>query len=205
MTNAKRAWSGTNPRRVSLFGELSSTGMRHLHVNTVVVGSPADLADLARLAAQGGRDAQDRLLRALEGEMVSLAYWKLKDVHFARDVVQESMIEIIRSIGQLHDPAQIRPWAMSIVSHNASDVTRKRGLPARAAKPRLEDDVDREKIVEALYRLPDEFRQVLLLRYLQGFRYVEISQTLGIPIGTVRSRIARGDELLTRQLKGIHE
>jgi RNA polymerase sigma-70 factor (ECF subfamily) len=170
-----------------------------------VDGSRADLADLAGLAAQGGREAQDKLLRALEGEMISLAYWRLKDVHAAHDVVQESMIEIIRSIGKLDDPARVRPWAMSIVSHNATDAGRRGNPPARAGGPRSEADVDREKVIDALHRLPDEYRQVLVLRHLQGFRYAEIAQTLGLPLGTVRSRIARGDELLTRQLRGVHD
>src|SRR5215831_13672140 len=135
--------SRRHPRESSHFREPFLTAMRLLRVTTAVDGSPADLADLARLAAGGSRDAQDRLLRALEGEMVALAYWKLRDVHSARDVVQDSMIEILRSIRNLEDPAQVRSWAMSIVSHNASDWARKRKLPARPEMPPSPADVDR--------------------------------------------------------------
>lgn len=160
---------------------------------------PFELQELVSLAVRGRQEALDHLLRLLEGELLAFAGWKVRDPHLARDVVQESLIEIARGIAGLDDPSRVRSWALSIVAHNAVDALRKR-TPVAPTPGREPDEVriDRERILEALQRMPEEYRYALILRHLQGFRYAEIADALGIPIGTVRSRIARGEEALKR-------
>ena len=176
-------------------------GPHPLHMSTPSFSGSCDLSDLADDARLGHREALESLLRALEGELVSLACWKLKDFHAAQDIVQETLLEITRAISRLEDPSRVRSWAMTILSHNLTDAVRRRNLlPPPLVEPSYTDQ-DRNQILEAFQKIPDEYRQVLILRHLQGFRYREIAETLGLPIGTVRSRIARGDDHLVQLLE----
>lgn len=70
-----------------------------------------------------------------------------------------------------------------------------------AADSRAIDESERENLAAALDRLPQEFREVLVLRELQELSYKEIARVTGVPVGTVMSRLARARDRLRRVLK----
>ena len=116
----------------------------------------------------------------------------------AWDVTQESWLGIIRGIVSLDDPARFPSWAFRIVTHKASDWLQQRKRTRQPATGELEDQpmgngsqrhettID---LVSVLVRLPSESRSVLSLYYLEGFGIAEIASSLGIPEGTVKSRL----------------
>jgi len=135
------------------------------------------------------------------------------------DVVSETFIAAFRSRHR-YDPRyeDARPWllgiAANIVRHHLRAEARRRHLPWRVAlRPDAEADladvvtarVDAgsgwEQVVSALNRLDERYREVLLLLATADLTYADVARALGIPVGTVRSRLARG-RLQLRELLG---
>jgi RNA polymerase sigma factor (sigma-70 family) len=107
-------------------------------------------------------------------------------------------VRIVRKIGSLRDPARFGAWATRIVTNTCRDAQRTRRTSARtgaeidAASPDggagdAGDDVDRLR--SALRRLPGEQRALLSLRYTERLGLAEIARALGVPVGTVKSRL----------------
>lgn len=128
----------------------------------------------------------------------------------ADDLVQDTLERAWSRLAQWQPGGDLRVWLFSIMHNLRVDQLRRPVLvtqpmaddsdaPIRATQTdRLElDDLD-----AALARLPEEQRAVLLLVALEGMRYEEVAATLGIPPGTVMSRLARGRERLRQILEG---
>jgi RNA polymerase sigma-70 factor (ECF subfamily) len=132
------------------------------------------------------------------------------------DATQEALIAIARGIRRFDGRAAFSTWAYRVATNATLDELRRRG---RRPIPGLPDELapgsggaghtdaagieglpDRLAIDAALARLPEEFRAPVVLRDLCDLDYAEIAATLGIPPGTVRSRIARGRAQLARLL-----
>ncbi len=133
----------------------------------------------------------------------------------ALDATQEALIAIARGIRRFDGRAAFTTWAYRVATNACLDELRRR---KRRAVPGLPDDLapgavaavasvaidvvaDRLAIDAALAELPEEFRAPVVLRDLCDFDYAEIAEVLGIPPGTVRSRIARGRAQLARRLE----
>ena len=134
------------------------------------------------------------------------------------DATQEALIAIVRGLPKFNGKAQFGTWVYRVATNAALDELRRRsrrplvGLPderkARrfiGATPGTSDPADlaigRIHLDEALAKLPEAFRVAVVLRDVAGFTYAEIAEILRIPLGTVRSRIARGRSLLARTLR----
>ena len=132
----------------------------------------------------------------------------------ALDATQEALIAIARGIRRFDGRAAFSTWAYRVATNACLDELRRR---KRRAVPGLPDDLgagevsaatsvaidvlpDRLAIDAALAELPEEFRVPVVLRDLCDLDYAEIAEALGIPPGTVRSRIARGRAQLARRL-----
>jgi len=132
----------------------------------------------------------------------------------ALDATQEALIAIARGIRRFDGRAAFSTWAYRVATNACLDELRRR---KRRAVPGLPDDLgigevstsaslaidvlpDRLAIDAALAELPEEFRVPVVLRDLCDLDYAEIADVLGIPPGTVRSRIARGRAQLARHL-----
>jgi RNA polymerase sigma-70 factor (ECF subfamily) len=126
----------------------------------------------------------------------------------AADATQEAMLLLVRRLGTFDGRSRFTTWAHRVTTNACLDELRRRG---RRPSPGLPDDdlgdpravvsndvaVDTEvagrlAIDAALAQLPEEFRVPVVLRDVAGHDYGEIAEILGIPAGTVRSRIARG-------------
>lgn len=141
------------------------------------------------------------------------ARWMVRHDHDAEDVLQEALIKALNSISGLRGDAL--PWLLAIVRNTALNFLSRQkpaqesGWPeaaehVRSATPdpelRLISNSRRDRVREAIARLPAEFREALVLREIEGLAYKEIGGILRIPIGTVMSRLSRARALLARDL-----
>jgi RNA polymerase sigma-70 factor (ECF subfamily) len=129
----------------------------------------------------------------------------------ADDLVQDCLV---RALGRLPAPSSdlaVRPWLFTIL-HNLS-VSRWRRLRRRGAAvdaaavdlpvpPPQEWSLATRDLVRGLERLPEEQRQVLLLVGVEGLEYREAAAVLGLPVGTVMSRLSRGRDALRAHMEG---
>ncbi len=127
----------------------------------------------------------------------------------AEDLVQETYLEGFRCYGSLRDPERCRPWLFRIL-HNLWSERRARerartglGTDDEAGRNLEREIVDSgysEEMEAALKDLPEDFRTALLLVTVEEMSYAEVAEVMGCPIGTVRSRVARGRALLATAL-----
>jgi RNA polymerase sigma-70 factor (ECF subfamily) len=145
----------------------------------------------------------------------NLARYLLRDAHEAEDAVQDSFLRAIRHFDSFRG-VDGRAWILSIVRNTC--FTRLRGRRSGAENVEFDEeihtaqgpvsgpevDLERraatESLREGLERLAAEYREVLVLRELEGLSYKEIAQVSGVPIGTVMSRLARGRKQLLHAL-----
>lgn len=173
-----------------------------------------DDATLANAAGQGDRGALDALL-ARHIDRVHAICRRICGPDDALDATQDALIAITRSVDRFDGRCAFTTWMHRVATNAALDELRRRkrrpapmtradnsviatATAARATEP--ERVVDRLDIRAALTRIPDEFRVAVVLRDVADLDYAEIAEELSIPIGTVRSRIARGRAALAREL-----
>ena len=141
----------------------------------------------------------------------------------ADDLVSDTMLRAFQRWEQYRLGTNMRAWLFTILYH--AFVSRKRRIDAREVQP-LEDEDGREifeavgdadpestfydsfldeDIVSAIQRLPDEYRDAVVMSDLHGLKYAEIAQILGVPEGTIKSRLFRGRRLLQVQLRDYAE
>lgn len=137
----------------------------------------------------------------------------------AEDLVNDTMLRAFERWEQYRLGTNIRAWLFTILYH--AFVSKKRRIDAREV-PQLDepdgwtgyeavgeadpegmfyDSFLDEQIVNAITRLPDEYRAALILSDLHGMRYAEIARILGVPEGTVKSRLFRGRRILQKELR----
>ena len=146
----------------------------------------------------------------------NLARWLVRDDHDARDVVQEAYLRAFKFAAGFRG-GDARAWILTIVRNSAFTWLRRNRRPDSSAEfdenlhisdlePNcLEADAvrraDGAAIREALDELPEEFREVIVMRDIEGLSYKEIAAAADLPIGTVMSRLARGRGKLQQMLK----
>jgi RNA polymerase sigma factor (sigma-70 family) len=178
-------------------------GLAHLSDEALVaLVARADEEALAELYDRFGRVAYGLALRIV------------RDPSLAEDAVQEGFLTVWRSASRfVAERAKASTWILTLVHRRAVDLVR-REQPRRAepleaaAQPTIENTEDqdwlhlqRDRVQEALRRLPDKQREALELAYYGGFTQSELADRLGEPLGTIKSRmfsgLARLRELLT--------
>lgn len=137
------------------------------------------------------------------------------------DLLQEVAITFVRRVGELRDPAALRPWLRTVAINTARLAGRKqtlarrhgeklRILSARTQDPPEAPDVgsaqreEAQRLLGLALELPDAYREPLLLRCLHGMSYREIHEITGLPETTIETRIARGRRML-RERAGSQE
>lgn len=155
---------------------------------------------LARAAVDGDAAAFDQLFRKWHPRLLSLARRLTDTENDADDVMQNASITIAKNIRKLSDPQKFLPWSYAIIRRRAMDHLRMRvrdrdrSAPEDAADdmvdPSLPQD-ERLAVRQALSELSDEDRRLVLLFYVDGFTGDELAVALGLPPGTIKSRLSR--------------
>ena len=177
---------------------------------------PVDDAQLVASAQSGDRIALDRLLRLHFDRVHAVCRRIVGTSHDADDAAQEAMIRIVKGLRSFDGRSSFGTWAYRVASNTALDELRKRHrrpmlrvVADDGAVPDIADDMaerrvdaiaDRLSLDDAIAALPDDFRAAVVLRDVADLDYNEIAEVLGVPIGTVKSRIARGRSLLADHL-----
>ena len=165
---------------------------------------------LATDAAAGGRAALEVLLDRHADRIHAVCRRVVANPDDALDATQEAMIAVARGIGRYDGRAAFTTWLYRVATNAALDELRRKKrrpqpvetLPEPAAVASgIESQVSaRLDVDRALAQIPEEFRVAVVLRDLCDLDYAEIAETLDVPPGTVRSRIARGRAALAEQL-----
>jgi RNA polymerase sigma factor (sigma-70 family) len=146
----------------------------------------------------GNAKALEALVSRWQKRLWRYAYRLTGNAEAAWEVTQESWLGAIRGLPRLNDPARFRPWIYQIVTHKARDwmaansKARRRRAQAAAGEPAPGPQPNQETADELqgmVARLPESARTVLTLYYLEGLPVAEIANVLGIPAGTVKSRL----------------
>ena len=182
------------------------------------IATVADDRELVSAAQAGDRAAMDALLRRHYDRIFALCRRVTGSDADGADAAQEALIAIVRGLPRFDGRARFSTWVYRVATNVCLDELRRqrrRPVPglgdadeAAAADPiddvpLLEDRVgDRIDIDAALATLPPDFRAAVVLRDVCQLDYAEISQVLGIPPGTVRSRITRGRAAAAAALAG---
>jgi RNA polymerase sigma-70 factor (ECF subfamily) len=154
---------------------------------------------LVERARGGDREAYERLARASADRLYAVAYQITRDPDRADDAVQQALVEMWRDLASLRDPSRFESWTYRLVTRAClQDLRRRRRANVRsltgdeplaagtdlAAGAALRDQLDR-----ALATLSPDHRAVVVLRHLAGLSIDELADVLGIPRGTVASRL----------------
>ena len=165
---------------------------------------------------RGQAEAFGTLVRRYERELYGYLRRYLGDGNLAEDVFQNTFLQVYLKCGQFEQGRPVRPWLYTIATHQAIDALRRNGrhqavrleqpvpdggdgevstllelLESRSTGPLdcAADEERRERVRAGVEGLPEFLRQVLILAYYQGLKYREIADVLGIPVGTVKSRL----------------
>jgi RNA polymerase sigma-70 factor, ECF subfamily len=191
------------------------TTMAHLaqYAESDWVEPSEDLHGTAVFDATGDKAAMpswDELVRQHADRVYRLAYRLSGSQHDAEDLTQETFIRVFRSV-QNYQPGTFEGWLHRITTNLFLDMVRRRGRIRMEALPEDYDRVPADEpnpeqiyhdsrlgpdLQAALDSLPPEFRAAVVLCDIEGLSYEEIGATLGVKLGTVRSRIHRGRQAL---------
>jgi RNA polymerase sigma-70 factor, ECF subfamily len=159
------------------------------------------LRELVERAAKGDQEAFASLVQASSGRLYAVAYRILRDPYLAEDALQQTLITIWNELPRLRDPDRFEAWSYRVIVR-ASTAEAKRGKRAAATLRLLPDDADaapgpdevgavaeRDRIDRGFKRLTADQRAVLVLHHYLGLTPVDMADVLGIPVGTVGSRL----------------
>ena len=170
---------------------------------------------LAELAKQGDKRAFEQLVLLYEKKIYGLALRYLGDEQDALDASQEVFIRVFRFIKGFKNESSFSTWIYKIAVNVCRDMASHR-MPlvslsddegeTEIADVRFSPETEFEKrelkrlLSEGIKALDEDHRQVIILRDMQNLSYEKIAEILGINVGTVKSRIARGRDKLRRYL-----
>ncbi|MDE2971926.1 MAG: RNA polymerase sigma factor [Acidobacteriota bacterium] len=170
---------------------------------------------LRRFRDQGDLRAFDELVRRTETRVRSVALAILRDRSEAEDAAQEAYLRAFRRASGYRGEGPVGAWLCRISVRAAHDALRRAGRQRRllevagppgdpgerAGSAEPEEDLRRRiELESALRRLPDDEREALVLKEVAGMTYREISESCGVPLGTVQSRIHRARQRLAEAL-----
>ncbi len=183
--------------------------------------------ELVKRVQAGDKTAFDALVLKYQHKIVNLVSRYVHDPHAALDVAQEAFIKAYRGLARFRGDSAFYTWLYRIAINTAKNYLVAQGRRAPTsdvdaqeaeqfngesylkeyASPEhelLTEEIEKT-VFKAIDDLPDDLKTAITLREIEGMSYEEIAQTMGCPIGTVRSRIFRAREAIDKQLRPLIE
>jgi RNA polymerase sigma-70 factor (ECF subfamily) len=166
--------------------------------------------ELVRLARDGDRDAFDILMTAVIDHLYRIARLILRDFDSAEDAVQEALVRCWRDLPSLRDPARFDAWLNRLLVHSVTDEARRRRRSvANVTIVRIEPSqpdstgalADRDELARVFDRLSIDHRTIVVFHFYLGLTLDEAATTIGIPVGTAKSRLHYATEALRAALE----
>lgn len=155
--------------------------------------------DLVERAQGGDHEAFEALTGAVFDRLYAIAQRILRDVDRSEDAVQECLVRAWRDIRGLRDPDRFDAWLYRLLVNACRDEGRRLRRSAANLRLLIPDQAtpgdpfgeiaDRDQLERGFRRLTIEQRSVLVLHHYLGMRPAEIAETLGVPVGTIHSRL----------------
>jgi len=181
---------------------------------------------LVERVREGDKQAFGLLVDKYRRKLIRLLSRMVRDPDGVEDIAQEAFIKAYRALPQFRGDAAFYTWLYRIAVNTAKNylATRGRAMPTVSEQSMNDEDEPDERLVakdigtpesellskqmaiavtEAVEALPEELRQAITLREIEGMSYEEIAEYMGCPIGTVRSRIFRAREAIATKLRPI--
>lgn len=170
-----------------------------------------DDGELIARAERGEKEAFDLLVERWFSTVVSVVYGLTGEVESAREIAQETFLDAVGRLSDLRVPGKFGPWLCGIAKHKAASVLRRRRIERTALKVRRDTAfpdppetppqaaLRRERgadVRRAVAALPPHYREVIVLRFVDGRSYEEIAALLGLSPAAVDKRLTRAKELL---------
>jgi RNA polymerase sigma-70 factor (ECF subfamily) len=186
--------------------------------------NPLTDENLVSAAQSGEREAFAQLVRRYEDQVFTMSLRMLSHREDARDLAQEIFLTVYESLAEFRGDSLFKTWIYRITVNRCRDELRRRRTVKHTRPGSLEgpdgvalDPPGREPtpeagargretealIADAMERLPAELREIIVLRDVQDLAYEEMAGVLGVPVGTVRSRLNRARSQLAELLEPI--
>jgi RNA polymerase sigma-70 factor (ECF subfamily) len=179
-------------------------------------------AELIERCLERENDAWSEIVARYRRRVFHIAYKFTSKHDQAEDLTQDIFVKLLRSLDKFHRDADFGTWLTSVARHYCIDhyraAKREREVlvedlvafdhaPAASGNPHraLEERDSKTLLRRGLDQLPAKLREAVVLRDLQGLTYQEMASRLGLPEGTVKSRINRGREELARRLLKVQQ
>lgn len=174
--------------------------------------SPPNETELIGLVVSGDRGAFDEIMRQHEDRVFSVCLRIMADREMALDATQDTFLTVFRKASQFRGNSALGTWIYRIAVNTCYDHLRKakrrrsETIPDNfdprdpSAEEALESAGMRPEIQSALDQLPQDFRTAIVLSDIEGMGLPEVASVLGVPVGTVKSRLFRGRRLLAQRL-----
>jgi RNA polymerase sigma-70 factor, ECF subfamily len=171
--------------------------------------------DLILQSQQGDKEAFCALMEAHQSRIYALCYKYMQNTHDASDAAQEAILKIYLNISRFRFASAFSTWAYRIAVNACVDMLRKRKVTVPledfgAASSQGNPDADvlyaefKAGLAKAVAGLPPKDKSMIVLREMEQKSYEEIAEILGVPVGTVKSRLARAREKLKKTLQLHH-
>lgn len=205
--------------------------MDEIPTEAIAIATPAD-SDLllVKRSVAGDQKAFELLVIKYQRRIQRLIGRMVRDVDLVEDIAQETFIRAYRALAQFRGDAQFYTWLYRIAVNTAKkalmDMKRDPTVSENSFKSSDDDETSvleneltssetpdavlaskeiAEMVNSAMEALPEELRQAITLREIEGLSYEEISEAMSCPIGTVRSRIFRAREAISQRIKPLLE
>ena len=185
------------------------------------MNNKVDDIQLLRLIAQAQTEALDELFDRYNRLVFSVALAIVGDRGTAEEITLDVFVQVWKRAGTYQqDRAKVSTWLIAITRHHSIDILRwqksrpetdsldwegislNNGPVVHNLEEKVELSLQRDRVRKALSQLPDEQRETLIMAYFKGYTQSQISEALGQPLGTIKTRIRLGMQKLRKLLEG---
>lgn len=185
--------------------------------------APSETTVLVRAVRQGDKQAYNRLVQLYQSRIYNLAFNYVKNDEEAKDLAQDVFVTAYKALPKLRDETKFGAWLYQIGLNHCRNRYKRLKRRGYFTNKSLDDDqsslqiaggetpekeLEQQRIInlvrDTIATMNDAEKEILMLRDLQGLPYDEIGEILGVPLGTVKSKLSRARNSLKNKLKRVY-